>query len=87
MGNNNEKGEKAYSINRDDKHTLGEGAYGVVYRVKRKSDKKVCAAKLFKLKIEQMSSNELLSFKREMTILKESWHPFVIEFIDDFVYK
>ena len=57
MGNNNEKGEKAYSINRDEKHTLGEGAYGVVYRVKRKSDKKVCAAKIFKLKKVSMQKN------------------------------
>jgi serine/threonine protein kinase len=33
-----------------------------------------------------MSPIELIAFKREMTILKESWHPFVIEYIDDFIY-
>jgi hypothetical protein len=49
MGNNNEKGEKAYSIHCDKTHTLGEGTYAVVYRIKRKSDKKVCAAKIFKI--------------------------------------
>jgi serine/threonine protein kinase len=87
MGNNNEKGEKAYSINRDTKHTLGEGTYAVVYRVRRKSDKRVCAAKIFKMKIEHMGQVELMGFKREMTILRESWHPFVIEFIDEFIYN
>ena len=54
MGNNSMAGEKAYSIKLIKENKLGEGMYGSVYKIKRKQDKKLCAAKFFKVPIEAM---------------------------------
>ena len=55
MGNN-QSGEKAYNIELNDKNKLGEGMYGAVYRVKTNDkEKKLCAAKFFKVPYKSMS--------------------------------
>ncbi len=54
MGNNATSGEKAYSIKLTKENRLGEGMYGSVFKIKRKQDKKLCAAKIFKVPIDAM---------------------------------
>jgi serine/threonine protein kinase len=39
-----------------------------------------------KLKYQDMDSEEKLSFDRELKILKESDHPFIIKYIEEFLY-
>jgi|LauGreDrversion4_2_1035121.scaffolds.fasta_scaffold98086_3 hypothetical protein len=40
-----------------------------------------------KMKYQDMDSEEKLSFDRELKILKESNYPFIIEYIEEFLYS
>ena len=86
MGNGVAQGEKAYSINLDEKNKLGEGAYGTVYKIKTKDKKVTCAAKFFKVPYKMMSQLEQLGYDRELKILQETSHPFVVKYMEEFVY-
>ena len=70
--------EDAYNMELTQENWLGEGSYGEVYKIKRKIDGLTCAAKLFKIPLHQMDSNEELGVKRESKILKQADHPFII---------
>jgi serine/threonine protein kinase len=70
--------EDAYNIELTEENKLGEGSYGEVYKIRRKEDGLLCAAKFFKIKIEHMNSIEELGYKRESKILKSADHPFII---------
>jgi serine/threonine protein kinase len=88
MGNAvSESGEKAYKIKLDEANKLGEGSFASVYKIKRKKDNLLCAAKLFKISLSNMSSKEEIGYERELNILKEADHPFIIEYIEEFTLK
>jgi serine/threonine protein kinase len=70
--------EDAYNIELTDGNLLGEGSYGQVFKIKRKVDGLMCAAKLLKIPLDQMNTNEQLGYKRESKILKQSDHPFIV---------
>jgi serine/threonine protein kinase len=86
MGNAASQGEKAYSMKLRDKNKLGEGAYGAVYKIMTKDKKTACAAKIFKVPFKMMSSLEHLGYDRELKILQETSHPFVVKYMEEFVY-
>ena len=70
--------EDAYNIELNDGNLLGEGSYGHVFKIERKIDGLMCAAKLLKSPLDQMNTNEQLGYKRESKILKQSDHPFIV---------
>ena len=70
--------EDAYNIELTDGNLLGEGSYGQVYKIKRKIDGLMCAAKLLKIPLDVMNTNEQLGYKRESKILKQADHPFIV---------
>ncbi len=84
MGNAT-SGEKAYSIDLNEKNKLGEGSYGAVYKIHTKDNKRACAAKIFKIPFKQMNILEKLGYDRELKILQESNHPFVVQYMEEFV--
>jgi len=61
---------------------IGEGAYGVVYKAKRKSDGRVVAIK--KIRLQKVSEGVSVVALREIKILQEIRHPNVIELCDVF---
>ena len=52
-----------------DKNKLGEGAFGLVYKIMTKDKQIACAAKIFKIPFKMMSSLEKLGYDRELKIL------------------
>ena len=71
----------------NDTNKLGEGNYGEVYKIMTKDKQTTCAAKIFKVPFKQMSSLEQMGYDRELKILQNSSHPFVIKYMEEFVYK
>jgi serine/threonine protein kinase len=74
----NSSSEDAYNIELTDENLLGEGSYAQVFKIKRKIDGLMCAAKLFKIPFDYMNANDQLSYKRESKILKQADHPFIV---------
>ena len=70
-----------------DGNRLGEGAYGEVYKIKKKKTKEICAGKFFKVPKDSMNSKEIIGYERESEILKTSDHPFVVKYIEEFMYN
>ncbi len=61
--------------------------YGAVYKIKTNDKaKKLCAAKFFKVPFEAMTELEHLGYDRELKILQEASHPFVVKYMEEFVY-
>jgi serine/threonine protein kinase len=58
MGNNLTYGEDAYNIKLSKANKLGEGSFANVYKIERKHDRQICAAKIFKKSIKNMLQNE-----------------------------
>jgi hypothetical protein len=65
-------GEAAYNIKLTDENKLGEGNYAQVYKIIRKKDGMLCAAKLYKVPIIHMLSDDEKAYERETKILKEA---------------
>ena len=57
MGNA-QSGEAAYKIKQDEANKLGEGSFATVYKVKRLKDNLMCAAKIFKIRLDFMDSKD-----------------------------
>ena len=74
----NAKGEDSYKIKLNDDNFIGEGSYAQVYKIIRKKDELVCAAKIFNVPLALMNKKEETGYKREIEILKKSNHPFII---------
>ncbi len=70
-----------------DKNKIGEGAYGVVYKIITNDEKIACAAKIYKVPFKMMNSLEQLGYDRELKILQETSHPFVVKYMEEFFYK
>ena len=89
MGNakSNLNGERAYKIKLIEENKLGEGSFAMVYKIKRKLDGQFCAAKFFKVPLSLMNSKDETGYERELKILKRADHPFVIQYVEEFVYK
>ena len=86
MGNTATSGPEAYEMNLTEKNKLGEGAYGAVYKIMTKDEKTACAAKIFKVPFKIMNSLEQLGYDRELKILQEASHPFVVKYMEEFFY-
>ena len=86
MGNS-ASGPDAYTINLTSENRLGDGQFANVYKVQKKDTKKLYAAKLLKAPLSFIHSLEQLGYDRELQILKETDHPFVIKYQDEFEYK
>jgi serine/threonine protein kinase len=86
MGNK-AAGAGAYKINLTCENKLGGGQYADVYTVQKKDTKKLYAAKFLKVPLAYIDSSEKLGYDRELQILKETDHPFVIKYQDEFEYK
>jgi hypothetical protein len=52
-----------------------------------KDNQTACAAKIFKVPFKMMSDLEHLGYDRELKILKETSHPFVVKYMEEFVYQ
>ena len=86
MGNS-ASGPEAYTINFTSENRLGGGQFANVYKVQKKDTKKLYAAKFLKIPLAYVDSLEKLGYDRELQILKEIDHPFVIKYEDEFEYK
>jgi serine/threonine protein kinase len=69
-----------------DQNKLGEGAFGAVYKIMTKDQQTACAVKIFKIPIKMMSTLEKLGYDRELKILQEASHPFVVKYMEEFEY-
>lgn len=87
MGNVAVSGEKAYKIKTTEEKMLGQGSYANVYRIKRRDTYEPFAAKIFKIPYKEMTKIDTLGYQRELEILKTAEHPFVIKYIEEFVYQ
>jgi serine/threonine protein kinase len=74
----NSNGEQSYKMKLSEDKMLGEGSFAQVYKVKRKKDGLECAAKLFKVPLSAMNSKDETGYERELQILKQANHPFLI---------
>lgn len=45
------------------------------------------AAKIFKMRIEDLNPNDKMNYERQVKILKETNHIFVEKFVEEFNYK
>ena len=70
MGNTAIRGEKAYLMKLTDNNKLGEGSYGEVYKIMTKDKKRACAAKIFKIPLKMMDSEEKMAYDREIQVLQ-----------------
>ena len=52
-----------------EENMLGEGSFAQVYKIQRKIDGLECAAKIFKVPMALMNSNEETGYERESEIL------------------
>ena len=86
MGNR-ASGAGAYTIKLNGENKLGGGQYADVYKVIKKDTQKLYAAKFLKIPLAYVDSLEKLGYDRELQILKEINHPFVIKYEDEFEYK
>jgi serine/threonine protein kinase len=86
MGNR-ATGAGAYTINLNSDNKLGGGQYADVYKIQKNDTKKFYAAKFLKVPLTYIDSLEKLGYDRELQILKEADHPFVIKYQDEFEYK
>jgi serine/threonine protein kinase len=69
-----------------EQNKLGEGTYGTVYKIMTKVNQTPCAAKIFKIPLKMMDSLEQLVYERELKVLQEISHPFVIKYMEEFVH-
>ena len=51
-----------------------------------KDKKTACAAKIFKIPYKMMDSLDKLGYDRELKILQQTSHPFVVKYMEEFVY-
>jgi serine/threonine protein kinase len=79
MGNN-----ASYDIKPENK--IGKGSFAVVYKVKKPGSLEICAAKVYNVPISMMLAREQQGYERELGILKTVKHPFVIRYIEEFVF-
>ena len=87
MGNVPTSGEEAYQITLNEANKLGEGSFATVYKIKRLHDNLLCAGKIFKISLSNMNSKEEMGYERELKIMKEADHPFIVEYIEEFSFK
>ncbi len=87
MGNSPTSGEMAYDIVFNKDHRLGEGSFGVVFKIRAKASGQFYAGKFFKSQLGTMGRKDQLGIKRELEIMKENFHPFVIQYVEHFDYK
>jgi serine/threonine protein kinase len=76
----------AYTMNLTSDNRLGGGTYADVYRVQKKDTKKFYAAKFLRAEYSMTSEGKTV-YNREVQLLKEVDHPFVIKYQDNFEYK
>ena len=62
---------------------LGDGAYSIVYKVRRKEDNKIYALK--KVKLQNLSDKEKENALNEVRILASVKSPFVISYKEAFI--
>ena len=79
MGNRT-SGAGAYTIKLIPENKIGGGQYADVYIIQKILTKKFYAAKFLKVPLLFISSLEKLGYDRELQILKETDHPFVIKY-------
>jgi hypothetical protein len=51
-----------------------------------KANQTACAVKIFKIPLRMMDSLEKLGYERELQVLQETSHPFVIKYMEEFVH-
>jgi hypothetical protein len=51
-----------------------------------KDEKTASAVKIFKIPFKIMNSFEKLGYDRELKILQETSHPFVVKYMEEFFY-
>ena len=64
---------------------LGKGSFGVVYKVRRKTDKNIYVLK--QINISQMNTNLRSSALNEVKILSSLDNPYIVKYYDSFVEK
>jgi serine/threonine protein kinase len=69
------------------KEYISEGNYGWAYKVVRKYDGLQVVAKVLKTSVYAIDEEGSDIFERELKVLKQADHPFLIEFIENFVYQ
>ena len=82
MGNKASKASDAYKIKLISDYRLGGGQIADVYKVQKKDTKEFYAAKFLKAKYSNIQHLENLGNYRE----PQTYHPFIIEYQDDFMY-
>ena len=73
-------GVDAYKIKLSPDNKIGGGQYADVYKIQKKDNQKFYAAKFLKVPLSFISCLEKLGYDRELQILKETDHPFVIKY-------
>lgn len=85
MGGAESTGPKAYKLRMKQEYLLGEGGYGQVFRVTRRSDKAPFALKISLKTIDFQGPKDLLNDKTERRVQQLIQHPFTVKIIDEFI--
>ena len=81
MHNNTSSSLKDFEI----QTKLGQGSFGIVYKVKRKIDNSHYVMK--QINISQMSSRMKQDAINEVTVLSKMSNPYVVKYYDSFIDK
>ena len=73
-------GVAAYTINLIPENKLDGGQYADVFKIQKIDSQQWYAAKFLKVPLSFVSSLDKLGYDRELQILKETDHPFVIKY-------
>lgn len=65
----------------DVKEKVGEGSFAQVFKVMEKTTKKIYAAKVLKLQLDDCNTNMMTNLRREINILLLINHPSIIKFV------
>ena len=87
MGPTPIRGEGAYKIKLTPENKIRVGSIGDTYKILRKEDNQICAARVWSSPNSIMTNMEMKYYEREVKRLQAIKHPFVVKLIDFFIYK
>ena len=79
------RGYEGYDFANEER--LGETHYSLNCKVVRRYDRMVCVAKRLKTLKEDMTDEQKACHQRELKFVKESKHPLIVQYVDDFIFK
>ena len=85
LENNRISSSKSQLSDFDILNKLGKGSFGVVYKVRRKTDNQIYVMK--QIDIKQMKSKYRMEAINEVNILSKMENPYIVKYFDSFIER